>query len=259
MNLSFDLKIAESYKSNSQKARVLTENWVLNNSYCPKCGTIPLKDFENNKPVADFFCRVCSEEYELKSKAGNITNTIADGAFSTMIERLNSNNNPNFFFLTYSKSWEVSNFLIIPKHFFTENIIIKRKPLAPTARRSGWVGCKIDISKIPSSGKVFLVKNSKVIDSEIVNNSFKRTLFIRKKSKEAKGWVLDVLKCIDEIPNDIFKLSDVYKFEPQLRLKHPNNNFIKDKIRQQLQILRDKGFVEFISRGKYKKINNENI
>ena len=259
MNLSFDLKIAESYKSNSQKARVLTENWVLNNSYCPKCGAIPLQDFENNKPVADFYCNACEEEFELKSKGGTITNTIADGAYSTMIERLNSNNNPNFFFLTYSKSWAVSNFLIIPKHFFTENIIIKRAPLAPTARRAGWIGCKIDISKIPNSGKIFLVKNSKVIDSEIVNHSFNRTLFIRKKSKAAKGWILDILKCVDEIPNDVFSLSEVYKFESQLKLKHPNNHFIKDKIRQQLQILRDKGFVEFISRGKYKKINNENI
>ena len=32
-----------------------------------------------------------------------------------------------------------------------------------------------------------------------------------------------------------------------------NNNFIKDKIRQQLQVLRDKGMIDFMSRGKYKK------
>ena len=40
----------------------------------------------------------------------------------------------------------------------------------------------------------------------------------------------------------------------RLKNKHPENNFIKDKIRQQLQNLRDKGFIEFTSRGNYKKI-----
>ncbi|MBL7991777.1 MAG: restriction endonuclease, partial [Candidatus Kapabacteria bacterium] len=33
------------------------------------------------------------------------------------------------------------------------------------------------------------------------------------------------------------------------------NNFIKDKIRQQLQVLRDKGIIEFVSRGIYQKKN----
>ena len=37
------------------------------------------------------------------------------------------------------------------------------------------------------------------------------------------------------------------------------NNFIKDKIRQQLQILRDKAIIEFVGRGKYKKISYGNF
>ncbi|PWE25349.1 restriction endonuclease, partial [Aliarcobacter skirrowii] len=37
-----------------------------------------------------------------------------------------------------------------------------------------------------------------------------------------------------------------------LKTKYPNNNFIEDKIRQQLQILRDKNYLTFESRGKYK-------
>ena len=55
------------------------------------------------------------------------------------------------------------------------------------------------------------------------------------------------------IPTETFSLDDVYKFESQLKLKYPNNNFIKDKIRQQLQLLRDKGIIEFLNRGLYKK------
>lgn len=171
-----------------------------------------------------------------------------------MIQRINSNSNPNFFFLTYTKNWSVNNFLIIPKQFFTEEIIIKRPPLAPTARRAGWISCNIDISKVADSGKVFLVKNSEVIDRKIVSQSFNKTLFLREKSNEAKGWILDIMKCVDEIKPDAFTLDEIYRFEQKLKVKYPNNSFIKDKIRQQLQILRDKGIIEFVGRGKYKKL-----
>ena len=259
MNLNFNMKLADGYSSNSQIARVLTENWVKENSYCPSCGENPLSEFENNRPVADFFCKKCSEEFELKSKAGKLSNTITDGAYSTMIERINSDNNPNFFFLTYTKQWTVNDFLIIPKQFFTPEIIIQRPPLSQTARRAGWVGCSIDISKVADSGKVFLVKNAQIIDAGIVNESFNKTHFLRGKSKEARGWLLDVMSCIDTIKKESFTLDEVYQFEMFLQNKYPNNHFIKDKIRQQLQLLRDKGFIEFVGRGIYKKITYGNI
>lgn len=254
MNLSFDTKLADGYSSNSQIARLLTENWVLNNSYCPSCGDLPLKEFENNRPVADFYCKTCKEEFELKSKNGKLSNTITDGAYSTMIERINSENNPNFFFLTYTKNWTVDNFLIVPKQFFTPEIIIKRPPLAETARRAGWVGCNIDISKVSESGKVFLVKNAQIINQDLVKETFNKTLFLRDKSKDAKGWILDTLKCIDSIKKEFFTLDEIYQFEEKLRVKYPNNNYIKDKLRQQLQFLRDRGIIEFVERGRYRKI-----
>lgn len=254
MNLALNTDLAKGYTSNSQVARLLTENWVLNNSYCPSCGDLPLNEFENNRPVADFYCDKCKEEYELKSKSGKISNTITDGSYSKMIERINSANNPNFFFLTYTKQWTVNDFLIIPKQFFTPEIIIKRPPLAETARRAGWVGCNIDISKVADAGKVFLIKNAKIINQDSVKETFNKTLFLRTKSKESKGWILDVLHCVDLIKKDTFTLEEVYLFEEKLKVKYPNNNFIKDKIRQQLQLLRDMGIIEFSGRGTYKKI-----
>ena len=253
MNLNFNTKLAEGYSSNSQIARVLTENWVKENSYCPCCGNLPLNEFENNRPVADFYCHNCKEEFELKSKNGKLSKTIPDGAYSTMIERINSLQNPNFFFLTYSKNWSVNNFIIIPKQFFTSEIIVKRKPLGENARRKGWVGCNIDISNIAEAGKVFLVKDSQIINRNIVETSFKKTLFLRDKSTDSRGWILDLMSCVDMIKKESFALEDVYKFEEKLKQKYPNNNFIKDKIRQQLQILRDKGMIEFVGRGIYKK------
>jgi len=254
MNLHFNTKLAEGYSSNSQIARILTEQWVKENSYCPCCGELQLNEFENNSPVADFYCIKCLEEFELKSKNGKLSNTIADGAYATMIERINSNNNPNFFFLTYTKEWSVNDFLIIPKQFFSPEIIIKRAALSETAKRAGWVGCNIDISKVADAGKVFLIKNSQIINQEIVTETFNKTLFLRTQKKESKGWILDTLACVDAIKKECFSLDEIYKFEEKLRLKYPQNNFIKDKLRQQLQLLRDKGIIEFVGRGQYRKI-----
>ena len=201
MNLSFDTYLANNYTNKSQIARVLTENWVKSNSYCPNCGKSHLNEFENNKPVADFYCSKCTEQFELKSKnAIKVGNKIVDGAYSTMIERINSDENPNFFFLTYDKSnWKVNNFLIIPKHYFTSEIIIKRKPLSQNARRAGWIGCNIDITKVPENGRIFLVKNSEIIPKEKVQHKWKGTEFLRKKKGESKGWILDVMNCVDAI------------------------------------------------------------
>lgn len=253
MNLSFNLKLADGYKSNSQIARVLTENWVKENSYCPNCGQLPLNNFENNKPVADFYCIECKEEFELKSKNGNLSNIINDGAYDSMIKRITSDTNPNFFFLTYDKN-TVNNFLVIPKQFFTPEIIIKRKPLALTAKRAGWIGCNIDISKVPESGRIFIVENSKIIEREKVHVKLKSIDFLKSKSLESRGWILDVLNCVEEIKKQFFTLDELYAFENKLKIKYPNNNHIKDKIRQQLQFLRDKGLIEFNGRGNYKKI-----
>lgn len=256
MNLNFDFDQANSYSSNSQIARILTENWVKENSYCPNCESSFLSEFENNKPVADFFCTNCSEEYELKSKGGNnIGKKIVDGAYSSMIDRINSANNPNFFFLNYDRNnWVVNNFLIIPKHYFVSRVIEKRNPLALSAKRAGWTGCNIELSKIPESGKIFLVKDSVVVDKEKVRAKWKSTEFLKSKTLDSRSWILDIMNCIENIPNQVFTIEQVYDFESQLKLKYPKNNHIKEKIRQQLQILRDKGLLEFTGRGNYKKV-----
>jgi len=73
--------------------------------------------FKNNQPAADFYCENCYEEFELKSQQGKIKNLIMDGAYASMLERVQADNNPHFFLLTYSEQWLVNNFLIIPKYF----------------------------------------------------------------------------------------------------------------------------------------------
>lgn len=255
MNLTMDDKVAENYKSNSQKIRVITEQWVSNNLFCPYCGKEKIAHFENNRPVADFYCPDCAEEYELKSKNGTIENKVNDGAYDTMIKRIESINNPNFFFMNYNKQdLHVKDFLMVPKYFFSPEIIEKRKPLSDTARRTGWVGCNIVLKQIPQEGRIFIVKNEIEIPQKEIISKVKRTDFIKQYKLDARGWVLDVLNCVNQIEGRDFTLEQMYKFEDVLSKKHPDNNHIKDKIRQKLQILRDKGILEFRGRGHYRKI-----
>lgn len=68
------------------------------------------------------------------------------------------------------------------------------------------------------------------------------------------GWKLDVFNYVNEIRKTTFSLSDVYQFESSLRRKYSNNRHVRDKIRQQLQNLRDLGLIEFLGAGKYRKL-----
>jgi type II restriction enzyme len=223
MNLAFDLKLSENYKSVSQKIRVLTESWVKNSIFCPNCGNLNINNYENNNPVADFYCSNCKEDYELKSKQNSIGSKIVDGAYRTMIKRLQSSHNPNFFFLNYDVSnLEVRNFLVIPKHFFVPEIIEKRRPLSPTARRAGWIGCNILLQSIPQTGKIFFVREKKIEPKEKVIDDWKKTLFLREEKEiTAKGWLLDIMRCIDKLGKKEFALDEIYAFEKELSQLHP--------------------------------------
>jgi type II restriction enzyme len=256
MNLDLRTQSASAYTSVPQKIRVMTEAWVGKSIFCPSCGNPELSPQKNNAPVSDFCCNSCKEEYELKSKKDSLGKKIVDGAYSTMISRLADSNNPSFFFLNYeARSLQVKNFIVIPKHFFVPEMIEERKPLAGTAQRAGWIGCNILLGNIPDSGKIFFIKNGKIESNETVLSSWKKTVFLKEEKKlSAKGWLVDVMRCAERVGRQDFTLDDMYRFEAELSLLHPENNHVKDKIRQQLQVLRDKNYLEFVSRGKYRLI-----
>lgn len=149
MNLQFDTQLAAGYKSAAQKIRVMSETWLGSNMFCPDCGNPVLTHLTNNAPVADFQCQQCGEIYELKSKKGRLGKKIADGAYTTMIDRITGDSNPDLFILQYNESYNVTDLLLIPRFFFVPEIIEKRKPLPSTARRHGWTGCNIRISEVP--------------------------------------------------------------------------------------------------------------
>lgn len=56
------------FEGPTQRARIWTEHWVRHRLFCPSCGAENLSQFPGNRPVADFYCPACNEEFELKSK-----------------------------------------------------------------------------------------------------------------------------------------------------------------------------------------------
>ncbi len=256
MNLQLDLTLGENYSSNSQKIRRVTEGWFEKNMFCPRCGNEKLQSYENNRPVADFYCESCENQYELKSKNGGLGKKVNDGAYHTMIERITSLENPNLFCMNYSsENYIVEKLILIPKHFFIPAIIEKRNPLSANARRAGWVGCNILIDQVPEQGKIEIIRNGRLLDKDKIVSQTQKAQGLKTKDIKARGWLLDVLTCINKIENKEFQLAEMYNFEKTLSISHPENNNIQAKIRQQLQFLRDKGFIEFLGSGKYRKIN----
>lgn len=98
------------------------------------------------------------------------------------------------------------------------------------------------------------MRDSVAVNRALVLDKWQSTIFLKEQHSESKGWILDMMNCLDSIKDENFSLRDMYRFEPALKEKYPNNNFIKDKIRQQLQVLRDKGLIEFVGRGAYRKV-----
>ncbi|MCQ2192284.1 MAG: hypothetical protein MJZ23_05400 [Paludibacteraceae bacterium] len=255
MDLRFNTSLAEGYKSASQIARVLTEDWLARNMYCPICGETTIRRAEPNAPVKDYVCEHCKSQYELKSKKSTrdtYPRRVEDGVYNTMISRITSLDNPSFFFMHYDR-YEVNNLIIVPKCFFTPNVIFKRKPLSESARRAGWVGCSILLGEIPNVAKISIIHNGEIRKIDDVVREYNRVYSLQSKSLEGRGWLVDVLQCVERLEKN-FTLDQMYTFAQELSLKHPGNNHIHDKIRQQLQYLRDKGIIEFKGRGLYERV-----
>lgn len=129
----------------------------------------------------------------------------------------------------------------------------KRKPLGTNAKRAGWVGCNILFDEIPVQGRISVIQNGMEVSRDTVLNQVRAADRLYIEGLQARGWLMDVLQCINQIQADIFTLDQVYTFEPVLAKRYRSNQHIRPKIRQQLQLLRDRGFLSFLGSGVYKK------
>lgn len=242
--------LAENYRSPAQRARVVSEAWGSANLYCPNCQSPSLNPAPNNEPAVDYFCPVCTSPFQLKSKSSPIGERIVDAAYEVMRRAILSDSTPNLYALHYERtSWSVRNLILVPHFAFSISAIEARTPLAAHARRAGWVGCNIVLKNIPPDARISLITEGTLAPPQSVRDSFRRLKPLQEIGVKERGWTLDVLRVVRSLDRTEFSNSDVYAFAPQLEKLHPNNRHVRDKIRQQLQVLRDQGFLVQVERG----------
>jgi type II restriction enzyme len=251
MNLEMAAELALGLKSGSQIARRITEAWGAKNLYCAACPTKLVEATPPNTRAIDFLCRYCGGGYQLKAGRGWSESRVPDASYNAMIAAIRANATPNLLVMQYSPEWTVRNLLLVPSFFLTESAIEKRPPLAPTARRAGWIGCNILLRAIAEDGKLRLVRDSIGIDPKLVRRQYQRIRELARLAPEVRGWTLDVLRVVRNLNRPTFTLAEVYQSEPTLAALHPQNKNVRPKIRQQLQVLRDMGFLRFDRPGCY--------
>jgi type II restriction enzyme len=150
------------------------------------------------------------------------------------------------------ETWSVKNLLLIPSFAFPESAIIKRRPLALTARRAGWVGCNILLAQIPFEARISVVTGSKAMPENVVREQFNRIKPLGEIKSKERGWTLDVLNAIRTLGKIEFTNEDAYTLVPHLEKLHPGNHHVREKIRQRLQVLRDTGLLNHLERGRWR-------
>jgi type II restriction enzyme len=253
VNLGLPTAGLERYKSASQRARVGTESWGAANFFCPACKSPSLEIAPRNTVAVDYFCPSCESPFQLKSQSKPIGNRIVDAAYSEMKRAILEDRTPNLFVLHYDlDTWAVRTVLLVPHFAFALSAVERRKPLAATARRAGWVGCNILLEKIPVHARIPIVSEGSPHTPRQVRGSYDRLRPLGKLQVEKRGWTLDVLQVVQSLGKLEFTLADVYAHTDALAKLHPNNAHVRDKIRQQLQVLRDLGLLKFLGDGSYR-------
>jgi type II restriction enzyme len=162
-------------------------------------------------------------------------------------------NTPNLYLLQYSlNEMLVRNLKLIPHFAFTVSILEERPPLSPDAQRAGWVGCNFLLDRVPPDAQIEVVRAGEIQPAEEVRRKYERLRPIEGLDIDKRGWTLDVLNVVRSLRKEEFALSDVYAHASSLAAIHPRNRHVRDKIRQQLQILRDMGLLKFLGHGSYR-------
>lgn len=252
MHLHFPTAGLDHYTSLSQRARIATEAWAAKNLFCPNCSCNDLVPYAANNPAHDYACERCNAPFQLKSQSKPFTSKIVDAAYSTMIRAIEEDRTPNLVALQYHpEKWHVENVFLIPHFAFTRSMVEKRKPLSATARRAGWVGCNLLLSRISPDVRIDYVRSGVPINPKLIRKRYAALRPLESLAVKKRGWTLDVLNGIRSLGKKEFSLADAYTLEQELQKLHPANRNVQPKIRQQLQELRDLGILKFVKPGYY--------
>lgn len=253
MDLRLPTAGLERYKSASQRARIGTESWGAENFFCPACESPRLEPSPQGTAAIDYVCPSCDSPFQLKSQSKPFGSKIVDAAFSEMKRAIQEDRTPNLYVMHYDlAAWAVHSVILVPRFAFTLSAIERRKPLAATARRAGWVGCNIVLDKIPAHARIPIIQEGNVRPTQSVREAYQRLRPLEKLQVEKRGWTLDVLQVVQSLNKKEFSLQDVYAHAEALGRLHPANRHVREKIRQQLQVLRDMGLLDFLGGGSYR-------
>lgn len=238
------------YKSASQRARVFSEDWIESNFQCPRCAG-HLKRTPNNTSAKDFVCDRCTYGFEVKSKRGLFGGHVVDGAYQTMLTAVRSGTGSHLVLLSYTLDYQVREVITVPRRFLVEEIVIPRKPLGSHCRRAGWQGCNLNIGMLPPDGRIVCFANFEKLPVDKIKAAWDRTAFLDDYSSSTRGWLAVTMGLIRRLAKDQFNLTDLYGLEAEASKIFPKNTHIRAKMRQQLQRLRDIGWLRFEGKGNY--------
>ena len=248
MDLRLPTKDLYRYKSPSQRARVGTESWGAINFFCPACESPRLDVAARNTGAVDYFCPSCESPFQLKSQSKPLGTRIVDAAYSEMKRAILEDRTPNLFVLHYDlDTWAVRTILLVPHFAFALSALERRKPLAPTARRAGWVGCNILLDKIPVHARISIVDKgtgcreqtqSRHHATRFHQGAGKETLALLQTHRGARTPIR--APCGRVPPRSVLRLRVLTFITLFLR-----------QIRQQVQALRDLGLLTFLGSASY--------
>ncbi len=251
MQLKCDLSIASAYTSAAQRARVISESWFAQNGYCLACDEEVLTRSKPNTQATDFSCESCGHLYELKTFLRRPRRSLVDGAYASLISRINAHSAPTLCLLERDSQWSIRSLTAIHSSFLIPWVVEKRPPLNQKARRAGWIGCNLRLDRIPPDGEILLIDGGSVVPKTDVRRRFQRFLPLVALPVGQRGWAALTLRVVRGLRKGEFSLSEVYAREAEFTGVYPQNRHIREKIRQQLQLLRELGIVHFRGHGQY--------
>lgn len=259
MTISLPIGLASGYQSASQVARIVTEAWALANLYCPRCEGALVSCAANTR-TKDFDCARCDEHFQLKSCTKSLMGKLTGAEYGTTLASIQHGRHPSLILLRYAAStMTVIDVQFVHKACITPGCLVPRKPLRSSARRAGWQGSMLNLDCIPAIGRVDAVRAGESVPREDVQAQWATADRILREPPKERGWTAEVLRVVEQLPTE-FRLADAYQFADELATRYPNNRNVRPKIRQQLQVLRDLGFIAFTGRGGvYRKVLREGV
>jgi type II restriction enzyme len=139
------------WKSKSKIIGEFFENKFVNGN-CPICDSKALAKYKAGEKSRDIFCTECRSDFQIKAtKAsfGGESFKLLGAEYTTTLDSVRNGAKINYVVFFYSPVGDLiqpNNMVFIHHSKITEDSIIPRKPLRPSAKRAGWQGCHISFN-----------------------------------------------------------------------------------------------------------------